>query len=535
MKLCQLCDSGYHDSHATCPTHGGILHEIRELKPGMTVRQTYRIVRKLGQGGFGTVYLADHTFMEEQRALKFLSAEWAADAAVTSRFRREVKTLRQIRHRNVVDCGDLEPAEDDSLFFSMEFVEGPDLWDFLRQAPKPFDVALALEITRGIAEGLSAAHALGMVHRDIKPENILMARVGDTWVPKIADFGIVATKESGDQRTRTKTGGTLLTMAYAAPEQWRGVPAAELDGRTDLYALGGVLFEMLTGETAFSARNYEGWAEQHKNAEPRRPSSLRPELARWAGLDELVIWMLAKTPEQRPETIARVIESLEMIRNRRETPDQPPQADQEQELQRDELEEPYGLDSPEALDEFETLAGQEVEEPEGETHRSLKEKADLPASKRPLLKWLMGFGMICVMLMLGGEALQQIATSHSRSGGAQTNSGKLVGTVTDHNGSPVRNVAITLYDTLEAGPEGQPKVRVTHTDEAGNYEFSSLPDSVAFFASAEAQGFVKSEDSAGVVKQYETTRKDFVLDRPAKVKKHSPYDFSNLRLSPSKQ
>lgn len=312
MKHCPQCTTGFPDHATTCPTHGGALNEIRELKPGMVIHKTYRIVRKLGKGGMGIVYLADQTFMEEQRALKFLSAELCGDVSFTDRFRQEVRSLRQVRHKNVVDCGDLEPAEDDSLFFSMEFVDGPNLWDFLCAAPRPFDVELALAITRSIAEGLGAAHVLGMVHRDIKPENILMTRVRDAWVPKIADFGIVASKESSS--TRTRTGGTSLTMAYAAPEQWQGIRAAELDGRTDLYALGGVLFEMLIGHTVFNAENYEGWAEQHKNVTPRPPSSLRPELTNWRGLDALVIRLLAKDRHSRPKDVAEVLGLLDAVR-----------------------------------------------------------------------------------------------------------------------------------------------------------------------------------------------------------------------------
>jgi len=172
MKLCPNCTAGYHDNHVTCPTHGGVLSEIRELKSGMVVQKKYRIVRKLGRGGFGTVYLADQIFMGEQRALKFLHPELSEDPAFIARFRREV---HRIQHPNVVACGDLEPAEDDSLFFSMEFIDGPDLRAFLDKSPEPLDVPLALSIARGIAQGLGAAHARGMVHRDIKPENILLA------------------------------------------------------------------------------------------------------------------------------------------------------------------------------------------------------------------------------------------------------------------------------------------------------------------------------------------------------------------------
>jgi serine/threonine protein kinase len=318
MKLCPQCNTGYPDSHTNCPIHGGYLSEIIDLKPGMLIRNTYRIVRKLGEGGMGSVYLAEHTLMDEQRALKFLSRQWSRDEGFIARFRREARTLHQVRHKNVVDSGDLELAEDGTLFFSMEFVQGPDLLDFLHNAPKPFDVGQALALTRGIAEGLGAAHAKGMVHRDIKPENILMAREDDGWIPKIADFGIVATKESSI--ARTQTGGSLLTPLYAAPEQWRGMRAVEMDGRTDLYALGGVLFKMLTGRIVFDADSYEGWAEQHRNIAPQAPSRWRPELADWKGLDALVLRLLAKNREDRPRNVAEFLRELDRVVKRTPPP-----------------------------------------------------------------------------------------------------------------------------------------------------------------------------------------------------------------------
>jgi len=310
MKICPQCETGYHDSHTTCPTHGGVLSEIRDLRPGMLIRDTYRIIRKLGKGGMGSVYLAQHVLMEEPRALKFLSEELTEDDAFTTRFLREVRTLRQVRNKNVVDCGDPERAEDGSLFFSMEFVDGPSLRSFLKTAPRPFDVRLALEITRGIAEGLGAAHAKGMVHRDIKPDNILLSPDGENWTPKIVDFGIVATKESSHQ---TRTGSMLLTMAYAAPEQWKGTRAAELDGRTDFYALGGVLFDMLTGQSVFEAESYHEWAQKHLNAAPPAPSSLRPDLAKWKGLDELVLRMLAKDRKDRPQDVPELLKLISAV------------------------------------------------------------------------------------------------------------------------------------------------------------------------------------------------------------------------------
>jgi serine/threonine protein kinase len=310
MKICPQCESGYPDSLTQCPIHGGLLSETRDLRPGMLIRGNYRIIEKLGKGGMGAVYLAQHTLMNEPRALKFLSQDLSEDEEFTRRFLREVRTLRKIRNRHVVDCGDPERAEDGSLFFSMEYVNGPNLRTFLKAAPRPFDVTLALEITRGIAEGLGAAHAKGMVHRDIKPDNILMARDGTHWIPKIADFGIVATQDSGHH---TRTGNMLLTMAYAAPEQWNGTRAAELDGRTDLYALGGLLFDMLTGQQVFEAENYHEWAQKHMNTLPRAPSSLRPELAKWKGLDALVLRLLAKDRKDRPQGVPAVLALLDTI------------------------------------------------------------------------------------------------------------------------------------------------------------------------------------------------------------------------------
>jgi len=313
MKTCPHCDTGYPDSDATCPVHGVLLNEIIDLKPGMLIRNSYRIVRKIDEGGMGAVYQAEQILMGEQRALKFLSRQLSRDESFTDRFRREVRTLRQVRHRNVIDSGDLELAEDGTLFFPMEYVDGPNLLGLLHITTGPFPVSRALEIARGIAEGLGAAHARGMVHRDIKPENILMARQGNDWVPKIADFGIVATKEMSV--TYRRTGGTLLTPPYAAPEQWIGTPAAELDGRTDLYALGGVLFEMLTEGTVFRAESYEGWAAQHQRATPSAPSSRRPDVANWRGLDALVLRLLAKNREDRPRDVAEVLRLLGAVEN----------------------------------------------------------------------------------------------------------------------------------------------------------------------------------------------------------------------------
>ncbi len=311
MKICPQCESGYPDKLEACPIHGVLLSEILELRPGMLVRGTYRIERKLGKGKMAQVYLARHVLLDEPQALKFLSPELSHDQAWTQRFLREIRALRQIHHRNVVTAGNLEPAEDGTLFFTMEYVGGADLMEFCREAPKPFDVALALDIIRGVALGLGAAHAVGVVHRDIKPENILIARENGGVTPKIADFGIAATRE---QTRLTNTGTALLTAQFAAPEQWRGEPTDKIDGRTDLYALGGVLFEMLTGRCAFEAENFLGWMQQHLHTLPPVPSSIRPDLAQWRGLDDLILCLLSKDPKDRPPNVEEMLNFLDGIK-----------------------------------------------------------------------------------------------------------------------------------------------------------------------------------------------------------------------------
>jgi WD40 repeat protein/serine/threonine protein kinase len=289
-----------------------MLIESRDLEPGAAVRGKYRIVRILGRGGMGTVYLAQHILLDEPRALKFMSPEFSRDAKFLKRFRMEAKAASGLHHPNVVGVVDLDQAEDGSPFIAMEYVQGRDLRAALAEAPFPVERALA--IAREVASGLTKAHARGIIHRDIKPANIMLARELDSpEVPKILDFGIAAMKE---RATAVTTHGIMLTPQYAAPEQWKGIAAQELDGRVDLYALGGVLYEMLTGRTAFLAHNAEGWLYQHLQVAPEAPSKARPELATWKGLDELVLRLLEKDREKRTASAGDFIRELDNIGSR---------------------------------------------------------------------------------------------------------------------------------------------------------------------------------------------------------------------------
>jgi formylglycine-generating enzyme required for sulfatase activity/tRNA A-37 threonylcarbamoyl transferase component Bud32 len=297
-----------------CDTDGAILIASRELEPGTVIRNKYRIVRALGRGGMGTVYLADHILLGRQRALKFISSDLSHNPRLLKRFRTEAQAAIELRHPNVAEVVDLDQAEDGSPYIAMEFVEGRDLAHAI--ADGPMAVERALQIARGVALGLGVAHAKGIIHRDVKPANILMATGPDgTETPKLLDFGIAAMKESSTGESRTQ--GLMLTPDYAAPEQWMGLASDQQDGRVDLYALGGVLYEMLTGQTCFHAHNTQGWMYQHMQEERQAPSRVRAELAQWPGLDLLVLRLLAREREKRPRDVAEFLRDLDAVRSKR--------------------------------------------------------------------------------------------------------------------------------------------------------------------------------------------------------------------------
>ena len=311
MKHCPVCETAYPSHHTNCTTDGALLVETHELEPGTVIRNKYRIARKLGRGGMGTVYLAEHILLGRQRALKFISGELSHDPRFLKRFRMEAQAAIELRHPNVAEVVDLDQAEDGTPFIAMEYVEGPDLRSEVNLGA--FPVVRALAVARGVALGLGAAHAKGIVHRDVKPENILIARAhGADETPKLLDFGIAAMKDTPTALSRTR--GMMLTPEYAAPEQWKGMPSDQMDGRTDLYALGGVLYEMLTASTCFHSHSTEGWMFHHLQGERGAPSQVRPELTQWVGLDSLVMRTLAMDREVRPRDVAEFVRELDGVR-----------------------------------------------------------------------------------------------------------------------------------------------------------------------------------------------------------------------------
>ena len=287
MKYCPICFTEYPDEQTTCPVDNTRLQAATGWKPGDVIRK-YRIVEKLGAGGMGAVYKAIHVTFEETRALKVMHPAIAADPKFVQRFLREAKTARRLRHPNTVAVEDIDQADDGSLFIAMEFVDGPPLSDLIKAGGR-LHPERALRIARSLASALQYAHAEGIVHRDIKPPNIFMATDpnGDD-LPKLGDFGIVAVQDG----STLMTSQLLLSPTYAAPEQF-DLASDEIDGRADLYSLGLVLYEMLTGELPFTSGGKTQWMLAKFTQVVPPPSGVVPELAAISGLDDVIAKLTA--------------------------------------------------------------------------------------------------------------------------------------------------------------------------------------------------------------------------------------------------
>nr|WP_255216696.1 serine/threonine protein kinase [Pseudenhygromyxa sp. WMMC2535] len=258
---------------------------------GKTLGGRYEIFQRLGAGGMGTVYRGQHATLARPVAIKVLSPSLARDAALVERFLREARTTASIGHQNIVDISDVDQLEDGTAYFAMELLEGRELASLLRrEGPLPWP--RAREILIQIARALGAAHRMGVVHRDIKPGNVyLIQRRGTLDFVKLLDFGVAKVEH---ERSLTRAGMVLGTASYMAPEQAVG---ETVDGRTDLYALCCVAFEMLTGRRPFPGNNYLEVMARHVQEPPPRPSSILPSLP--PAIDALLLRGLAKLPEHR--------------------------------------------------------------------------------------------------------------------------------------------------------------------------------------------------------------------------------------------
>ena len=252
MKFCPVCGTEYADDVKFCPRDGQTLKSANPSGDlvGQVIADRYHVTKKLGEGGMGAVYLAEHVKMGRKSAIKVMSASMSHDPDAVSRFNREANNASRIQHPNICAIYDFGETPDGLIYLAMEFIEGASLNDILKKSG-PMSLQRATAILEQTASALKVAHDAGIVHRDLKPDNIMIAQQGGKDVVKVVDFGIakaVGGDESGQKVT--KTGLVVGTPEYMSPEQLSG---DKLDGRSDLYSLALVYYRMITGTLPFQA------------------------------------------------------------------------------------------------------------------------------------------------------------------------------------------------------------------------------------------------------------------------------------------
>jgi len=288
------------DPHASAPPDGSPVPQTPSVPAALAEHPRYRVLKALGSGGMGTVYLAEHKVMKRPVALKVIRPDLTARPEVIDRFRREVEAAARLSHPNIVTSYDAEQAGD-CLFLVMEYVEGTDLAAWLA-LHGPLPVPEACDYVRQAALGLQHAHERGMVHRDLKPQNLMRTATGQV---KVLDFGLARLVELA-QEGGASAGMLLGTPDYMAPEQANDAHSADI--RADVYSLGCTLYQLLGGQVPFPCGGLMDKLRRHAQEQPESLARLRPDLA--APLVAVVEGMMAKDPAQRPQTPAEVAAAL---------------------------------------------------------------------------------------------------------------------------------------------------------------------------------------------------------------------------------
>jgi len=309
-SVCSVCKQQFSGSDARfCPFDGEPLTSA-EWDPsgdplvGTVVDGRYEVLDVLGEGGMGTVYRIRHKALERPLALKALRRDLSQDADLPARFIQEAKAAAAVEHPNVVQITDFGTLGTGQPYFVMELLEGDALSQIIRDHG-PLTVARAVGITIHVAEALSAAHTAGVVHRDLKPDNIHVRRIGAQDVVKVLDFGLA--KIAGTSKL-TRAGMVFGTPHYMSPEQAAGEPS---DHRVDIYALGVVLFEMLTGKLPFEAESFTGVLAQHMYREPPRPGEVLG--IPLGAVEDVVLKCLTKKPSERYATMGDLLTDLDRV------------------------------------------------------------------------------------------------------------------------------------------------------------------------------------------------------------------------------
>ena len=299
-----------------CPTDQTRLLVAHELQPGMIIRNKYQIIERIGIGGMGLVYRGRHLTFNEICAIKIVNDDIAGNASFLQRFQTEAIVARKLRHPNAVRVEDFDYTEDGRPFIVMELVEGKNVSEIL-QKEGALAVPRALRIARQVGLAIGVAHKLGIVHRDLKPGNIILTtdELGQE-TAKVLDFGIAKLREvAGEDRPEmTMTGMVVGTPLYMSPEQFLGKKAGgEVDGRTDIYSLGVVLYQMITAQLPFEAETPYALMLQHLQTSARPPHEVKPELHIPSALSQVILKAMEKSRENRFQTAEEFVAALDQV------------------------------------------------------------------------------------------------------------------------------------------------------------------------------------------------------------------------------
>jgi serine/threonine-protein kinase len=312
LKVCPQCGTEFETSVRFCPSDGTALRpKGSDSLVGRVLAERYHILKRIGEGGMGRVYLGEHVKMNRQCAIKVMSPALVNDHESAARFAREASSAARIIHPNVAAVFDY--GESDGLvYLVMEYVEGEPLSRVMaREAP--LSLERSVDLARQIADGLGSAHELGIVHRDLKPDNILITRnKNGREVAKVVDFGIAKVVKENASDALTRTGLVIGTPEFMSPEQLLGDP---IDARSDLYALGCIVHLMLTASPPFSATTREQMIKRRLTEDAPHIQHLDPGLP--DSLDRIVVRLLARNPVERYASAAEVRDALSGTHARR--------------------------------------------------------------------------------------------------------------------------------------------------------------------------------------------------------------------------
>src|SRR5262245_37762573 len=301
MKSCPACNTRYEDETTFCTRDG------TPVVPDMVAGQTpsmlgqildgrWRVIKKLGEGGMGEVYVAEHIHIEKKVAMKLLRAEVLGNAEAVSRFYQEARSASTIGHENIIQIEDFGKLPDGRVYMLMEYLLGAPLNEMIAREPLP--LGRALDVVIQVCRGLSAAHAKGITHRDMKPENVYVTQKDGRDLPKILDFGIAKVQHGDTAQNLTQAGTIYGTPFYMAPEQALG---GRMDHRVDIYAMGIILYEVFCGVLPFKGETFMGILTQHITMQPDPPSVVAAQNGRQMPpeLEMIILKAIRKNADER--------------------------------------------------------------------------------------------------------------------------------------------------------------------------------------------------------------------------------------------